>query len=116
VFKDDEEKALRKLRKEIRSGIYSIIILSILRDKSPIHGYAIRKRFEEFSNGKLVPSEGTLYDLLKSLEKYKLIEGFWGESGGRVRRYYRITPLGKEVLAEIENEIKLIFKVLREVF
>ena len=68
-----------------------------------MHGYAIRKEFEKLSDGKIVPSEGTLYDLLKSLKKYRLMEGFWAEVGGRARKYYRITPLGREVLKSLER-------------
>jgi len=108
------KKALKKLRKDLRSGIYSTIILSILKRESPIHGYVIRKRFEEVSEGKIVPSEGTLYDLLKTLERYGLVESFWGESGGRIRKYYRITDLGEDVLKEIGEELRLIFKILKD--
>ncbi|AHF81103.1 PadR family transcriptional regulator [Thermococcus paralvinellae] len=114
MFGDPKEKALKKLRKELRAGTYSFIILSILEDKGDMHGYAIRKEFEKLSDGKIVPSEGTLYDLLKSLEKYKLIEGFWAEVGGRARKYYRITPLGKKVLGELRKEVEFVNRIMKK--
>ncbi|NJE08269.1 PadR family transcriptional regulator [Thermococcus sp. M39] len=114
MFGDPKEKALKKLRRELRAGTYSFIILSILENKGDMHGYAIRKEFEKLSNGKIVPSEGTLYDLLKSLEKYKLIEGFWAEVGGRARKYYRITPLGKDVLKELKEEVEFVNNVVKK--
>jgi DNA-binding PadR family transcriptional regulator len=113
LFGDAKEKALKKLRKELRAGTYSLIILSFLKEK-PMHGYAIRRAFEELSEGKLVPSEGTLYDLLKSLEKYKLVSSFWGEIGGRARKYYKITPLGEDVLNELKNELSFITKIFEK--
>ncbi len=106
-----KERALKKLRKDLRTGIYALIVLAILRS-GIMHGYAIRKKFEELSDGKIVPSEGTLYDLLKSLEKLKLVRSFWGESGGRIRRYYEITDLGLEVLDELRKEFSELVKIL----
>lgn len=78
-----------------------------------MHGYSIRREFEKISDEKIVPSEGALYDLLKSLERYKLIEGFWAEAGGRPRKYYRLTDLGREVLNELRDEIRVIEETLK---
>ncbi len=106
MFGDTKKRALKKLIKDLRSGLYSYLVLSLLEQKGEMHGYVIRKELEILSNGRLVPSEGTLYDLLKSLKKYGLVEDFWAEVGGRPRKYYRLTDLGKEVLLELRNEIK----------
>ncbi len=106
------EKALKKLRKDLRSGLYSYLILSLLEKEGELHGYAIRKKLGELSGGKLVPSEGALYDILKSLKKYKLVEDFWVEVGGRPRKYYRLTDLGGEVLLELREEVTRIKRTL----
>ncbi|NJF24785.1 PadR family transcriptional regulator [Thermococcus sp. Bubb.Bath] len=107
-----EEKALKKLRKELRSGLYSFLVLSVLEREGELHGYAIRKRLEELSDGKLVPSEGALYDLLKSLRKLGLLRDSWAEVGGRPRKYYSITETGRRVLAQLRDEVKAIESVL----
>lgn len=109
-----EEKALKKLRKELRSGFYSFLVLSILEREGELHGYAIRKRLEELSGGKLVPSEGALYDLLKSLKKLGLLQDSWAEAGGRPRKYYSITEMGRSVLAQLRGEIRVIESVLEK--
>ncbi|BAD86113.1 transcription regulator, PadR-like family [Thermococcus kodakarensis KOD1] len=109
-----EEKALKKLRKELRSGLYSFLVLSILEREGELHGYAIRKRLEELSGGKLVPSEGALYDLLKSLKKLGLLQDSWAEAGGRPRKYYSITEMGRSVLAQLREEIRVIESVLEK--
>ncbi|AIY89783.1 Transcriptional regulator, PadR family [Geoglobus acetivorans] len=90
-------------------------MLSILENEGDLHGYAIRKNLETLSDGKLVPSEGTLYDLLKSLRKYGLVEDFQAEVGGRFRRYYRITELGSKVLAELKDEVHVLTETLNKV-
>lgn len=109
---DKKEKALKKFRKEIRSGIYSYLVLKIL-EKGELHGYAIRKFFEDITSDKFVPSEGTLYDILKSLQKLRLVESFWVVDV-RPRKCYRLTELGKEVLEDIRMEINLISEVIRK--
>ncbi len=105
--KKKKEKALKKLKKEIRAGIYSYLVLSVL-EEGEMHGYFIRRKLEELG---LAPSEGALYDMLKSLQKLGLVEGFWIE-GVRPRKCYRLTPLGSEVLKELRAEIKTILKAL----
>lgn len=109
---DRKSKVLKKFRKEIRSGIYSYIVLKLLETEE-LHGYAIRKSFENLTSGRFVPSEGTLYDLLKSLQKLGLVESFWVVDV-RPRKCYRLTELGREVLEEIKVEINLIREVIRK--
>ncbi len=102
-----KERVIKKLKKEIRTGLYAYLILSIL-SKEEMHGYFIKKRLEELG---ITPSEGALYDILKSLEKMGLIKGFWMVEN-RPRKFYRITDLGREVLEELKVEIRNIVKVL----
>ncbi|KPU63793.1 transcriptional regulator [Thermococcus sp. EP1] len=111
MFGNSKEKALTKLRKEIRTGIYAYFILSLLK-KDKMHGYAIRKALEELSDGNFVPTESTLYGILKTLEKYNMIKGEWMEVGGRTRKYYEITHLGEDVFQELKKEIELVKRLL----
>jgi DNA-binding PadR family transcriptional regulator len=68
------------------------------------HGYAILKEVEERSGGTIRLSTGTLYGIIKRL----LADGWIAEVRTRRpaddderRRYYRLTPLGRDVaLAE----------------
>ena len=67
------------------------------------HGYAIIKEIEQRSEGTMTVRSGTLYTALRRLQDAGLVE----ESGNRPapdrddqrRRYYRITELGREVVA-----------------
>ncbi len=108
-----KEKVLKKLKKEIRAGVYSYLVLKFL-EKGELHGYAIRKSFEKLTSGKFVPSEGALYDILKSLQRQGLIESFWVVDT-RPRKCYRLTELGKEVLKELNSEVNLVSEAIEKV-
>ncbi len=48
--------------------------------------------------------EGTLYPLLRRLEKQGLLESEWEIGEARPRKYYRISPLGRKVLEALTAE------------
>jgi transcriptional regulator len=80
------------LDRELKKGSAELLILSLVEDQ-PRHGYDIGNLIEQRSNG-------VLYPLLYRLEKRGWIQGRWVEKAGqRRRRYYRLTPEGKKVLA-----------------
>lgn len=75
------------------------MILSLVEAR-PRHGYEISKLIETRSEGALRFNVASLYPLLYRLEKRGWIQGRWVEKAGqRRRRYYRLTPEGKQVLA-----------------
>ena len=79
------------------------------------HGYAIMLDVEARSDGRLRLSPGTLYGSIKRLLEQGLIEERDGRPGaGREdsrRRYYRITPLGRNAATE---EAARLTKLLRQ--
>ena len=48
--------------------------------------------------------EGTLYPLVRRLEKQGLLESEWREEAKRKKRFYRLSALGLEVLTGLMNE------------
>jgi DNA-binding PadR family transcriptional regulator len=81
--------------KNLAAGTYDLIVLDILRD-GPNYGYGIRKRIFEQSKGTLNWLDGTLYPILRHLEKQGLVASQWrGPKHGRQRCYYRLTPRGQ---------------------
>ena len=86
------------------------VLLALAEDD--LHGYAILKEVELRTGGKVQLSTGTLYGIIKRL----LADGLIAELRSRPaapqdderRRYYRLTPRGREVAsaeAERMNEI-----------
>jgi transcriptional regulator len=87
------------LDRELKKGSAELLILSLVAER-PRHGYEISKLIEERSEGALRFNVASLYPLLYRLEKRGWIEGRWSEKAGqRRRRYYKLTPTGRKVLA-----------------
>jgi transcriptional regulator len=89
----------RAIDREWKKGSAELLLLSLL-DAVPRHGYEIGKLIEQRSAGALRFHAASLYPLLYRLEKRRWIQGRWVEkSGQRRRRYYKLTPEGRKVLA-----------------
>jgi PadR family transcriptional regulator, regulatory protein PadR len=85
--------------RELKKGSAELLILSLVEAR-PRHGYEISKLIEARSDGLLKFNVASLYPLLYRLEKRGWIQGRWVEKAGqRRRRYYKLTPEGKKVLA-----------------
>jgi len=85
--------------RELKKGSAELLILSLVEDR-PCHGYEISKLIESRSNGTLHFHVASLYPMLYRLESRGWIQGRWVEKAGqRRRRYYRLTPEGRKVLA-----------------
>ena len=48
--------------------------------------------------------EGALYPLLRRLEAQGLLTSEWREEGKRNKRFYRLSPEGLEILAQLLGE------------
>lgn len=90
---------LTALRLELRRGIVVLAVLSQMA--SAQYGYSLIQRLAERG---LDIEEGTLYPLLRRLEKQGLLESEWDTADSRPRKYYRISPQGRDVLAALVTE------------
>lgn len=59
-------------------------------------------------------SPGTLYPLLHSMESKGLLEKEERNVEGKIRKYYRITSLGDDVLNEARRKAYELFKEIKE--
>jgi transcriptional regulator len=85
--------------REWKKGSAELLLLSLLEHESR-HGYELNKLIESRSRGVLRFHVASLYPLLYRLEQRGWIEGRWVEKAGqRRRRYYRLTPAGRKILA-----------------
>jgi DNA-binding PadR family transcriptional regulator len=77
----------------------TFLILTALAGGSQ-HGYGIIADVREISGGRVQLRPGTLYDALDRLRTDELIVVDREEvADGRLRRYYRLTPEGTQLLA-----------------
>lgn len=99
----------------IRGHTDAIILARLmLRDS---YGYEINKTVTQLSGGKLELKEATLYTAFRRLEEAGLVASYWGgEASGARRRYYAITPQGREacsrLLAEWDETKEIMDKLL----
>jgi PadR family transcriptional regulator PadR len=89
------------LRLELRRGSLTLAVLAQLRAEH--YGYTLRKAL--FDLGMDI-DEGTLYPLLRRLETQELLTSEWREEGGRKKRFYRLSPAGRQMLKQLLAEWK----------
>jgi len=105
---------MAQLQKKILDGHVETFLLSIL-EEGPSYGYAITKDLRERSDGLLKLGEGTIYPVLYRMEDRELIEAQWREGKNkRQRKYYRITPKGRKLLAENYSQWEMLVLVMKK--
>jgi PadR family transcriptional regulator PadR len=87
------------LRLELRRGCLTLAVLAQLRAEH--YGYTLRKALADLG---LDIDEGTLYPLLRRLETQELLTSQWREEGGRKKRFYRLSPDGRQILKQLLTE------------
>ncbi len=87
----------------IRGHTDTIILAALLQGDS--YGYRINRTLCTLTDGRYELKEATLYTAFKRLEEAGYIRSYWGdESTGARRRYYAITPPGREAYARLMRE------------
>ncbi|MDX8046287.1 PadR family transcriptional regulator [Gracilibacillus sp. S3-1-1] len=101
--------------KEQWKGNMDLLILSLLKHED-MYGFQIINTVSNISESKYKISEGTLYSVLKRLERKKLINSYWGnESQGGRRKYYTITDTGEHMHEEKFSSWILISEIIRKI-
>lgn len=93
------EELIASLVIELRRGVLTLAVLSQLQE--PRYGYALVQTLEE---KKAAIEAGTLYPLLRRLEKQGLLKSEWDTSESRPRKYYVLSDMGKEVYLRLRAE------------
>ena len=95
----NSSEIVEKLRLELRRGALPLAVLARLRKEH--YGYSLRKELNALG---LDIDEGTLYPLVRRLEKQGLLTSEWRSDDKRRKRYYLLSDLGREVLESLTNE------------
>jgi DNA-binding PadR family transcriptional regulator len=103
---------IERVGSKIARGSAELAVLTLLNEQ-PLYGFQIAKSIKERSGGALRFTMASLYPLLYGLEKRGLVEGYWqSNQAGRDRRYYRLSPAGKQALPPLLQEWRLFFRAL----
>ena len=76
-----------------------LAVLGALREER--YGYTLRQSLEDAG---LPIDEGALYPLLRRLETQGVLTSEWREEARRNKRFYRLSPDGEELLAQLLGE------------
>lgn len=89
---------------ELIKGTLKTIILKLLKDNKRMYGYEITQRVKELTQDRIQLTEGALYPSLHALEADGILTTETEYIGKRVRKYYSLSPKGKNVSKEKISE------------
>jgi len=99
MTEQDSREIIAGLTSELRRGTIIIGVMSQLAE--PQYGYSL---VTVLQNKGMEVEPGTLYPLLRRLEKQGLLASNWDTNEARPRKYYLLSPLGQEVYTELCRE------------
>ncbi|TQV89637.1 PadR family transcriptional regulator [Aliikangiella coralliicola] len=100
----------QKLKLELRRGVLILAVLAELREEH--YGYSLRKNL--MTKG-LEIDEGTLYPLIRRLEKQALLTSEWREEGNRKKRFYRLSEIGEKTLEKLTKDWQQVESTLNNI-
>lgn len=93
---------------QLKRGLLDVCVLAAIRNEAS-YGYKIIKDMQPY----IKMSESTLYTILKRLEFSEMLTVSTSEHGGRLRKYYHITPAGIRRIEEFKEEWREILSIYR---
>ena len=93
---------------QLKRGLLDVCVLAAIKSEDS-YGYKIIKDMKPY----IELSESTLYTILKRLETSRMLTVHTAEHGGRLRKYYHITPNGLKRIEDFKvewNEILSIYQ------
>jgi len=100
---------------DLIKGSLKTIVLKLLKEEGPLHGYAITHKVEEMTGGKMKLTYGALYPILHKLEKDGSLVTSSENFNNRIRIYYSLTPKGHTVVAERIKELNEFIESLQRI-
>lgn len=93
---------------QLKRGLLDVSVLAAIKNEDS-YGYKIIKDLKPY----VELSESTLYTILKRLETGNMLTVRTAEHGGRLRKYYHITELGKKRIEDFKEEWQEILSIYR---
>jgi PadR family transcriptional regulator PadR len=90
------------LSSQLRRGVLEHCVLAVL-EQEPRYGFELVQLLRDVDG--LLTSEGTIYPLLSRMRGDGLVKTEWRESSeGPPRRYYGLTPAGRDALRDLRGQ------------
>jgi PadR family transcriptional regulator, regulatory protein PadR len=95
-----DSEVLGTHRQELRRG--TVVLACLLALRTPGYGYGLLKTLDAAG----IPSDAnTLYPLLRRLEERELLVSEWNTDEARPRKFYRTSPAGDSLAAQLMSEM-----------
>ena len=91
---------------QLKRGLLDVCVLAAIKNEDS-YGYQIIKDMKPY----VQISESTLYPILRRLEAASYLTVWTVEHGGRLRKYYPITPRGLKRIEDFKQEWKEIVSI-----
>ena len=98
------------LRLELRRGSLILAVLGQLRREH--YGYSLRTALADAG---VEIDEGALYPMLRRLETQGLLTSEWREEEKRNKRFYRLSPMGADLLTRLIVEWRGLNRSLNDI-
>ena len=103
---DGKDRRITQLRK----GILELAVMGVLCHERH-YGYSLVRVLSERA---VSLKEGTIYPILARLDRDGLVRSQWVESDqGPPRKYYSLTPSGRQLFTELSQEFDLLVSLVR---
>ena len=91
-----------------------LLILRILYE-TQLHGYALIEKINSYQSGRRPIQPGSLYTILRRMEKDGLLESTWDDKHSRLnRRVYKLTESGVQRLKDGQTMVRSQLNILHE--
>lgn len=90
------DELLSSFEIEMKRGTLSLAVLSQLQ--KPQYGYSL---LQDLVDKQVEIEAGTLYPLLRRLEKQGILTSDWNTEESRPRKYYTLSPTGQQVFEKL---------------
>ena len=102
-------------KRELPAGTLDLLTLKTL-SVQPMHGYGLAQHLKKLSADVIDVEQGTLYPALQRMRHKGWIKAEWRQTPNNQRaRYYSITPLGRERLAEEQEDFDALTAAVRRI-
>lgn len=100
---------------DLIKGSLKTIVLKLLKEEGPMHGYAITRKMEDLTKGKIKLTYGALYPVLHKLEDDGILVTATEIHNNRTRIYYALTDRGQSVVKEKIKELSDFIDSLQQI-
>ena len=100
---------------DLIKGSLKTIVLKLLKEEGPMHGYAITRKVEDLTKGKIKLTYGALYPVLHKLESDGILVTATEIHNNRTRIYYALTDRGQSVVREKIKELSDFIDSLQQI-